>query len=90
MDINDSVSNWNINDWNVMPRVLTTYNSKCLCCKCIEEEMIKVGCLVFCEKCFRQEFQEAWILTGRDYTVSHDSNEYKKWLKVYIDMVNKL
>lgn len=57
------------------------YNSKCVCCGKVEEEMFKVGALVTCNKCYVQEF----IITGviNQKTGEYDSNHsvYKEKLQ---------
>jgi len=73
----------NLNKWfegilklDRMSSLQPFYNSVCLKCGVVEEVMIKVGILVFCKKCCKEEFKT-------NDPVEKEKSLYKKWLKKY-------
>jgi len=62
-----------------LPRDTTVrvwYNTECLKCQTVEKEMISVGSLVMCGKCFEEEF-------NTHDPVKEEREKYLKWLKIY-------
>ena len=64
-------------------KALTIYNSKCLCCSKLQQEMVKIGQMTFCSKCFRQEFVYTGAYDPETQDVSYSSQEYKDWFESY-------
>ncbi len=52
------------------------YNTSCLKCSACEPEMVKVGVLPFCNKCYAEEFKGEAAINPR-------SDLYMKWLEEY-------
>jgi hypothetical protein len=70
-----------------MPKIRFHHNCSCLKCNSIKPEMIALGCMYFCDKCFKQEFLPDLIyISDPNQTfpdsIPNDSN-YQKWLKIY-------
>ena len=61
-----------------MPKIFIYTNTKCVKCHTIEEEMIRVGAIIICHKCFREEFK-----TKDPVTLERDN--YLKWLHIQVD-----
>ena len=59
-----------------MAQARTIYNTKCIKCKIIESEMVLIGPIPFCTKCYINEF-------GDKGTVDSQNEKYKDWLKKY-------
>jgi len=66
-----------------MAQSLYIFNSRCLKDGKVEEEMVKVGPMIFCKKCFTKEFIETEAYDNETGIVPSDSKEYKKWLVKY-------
>jgi hypothetical protein len=62
-----------------MINVLSWWNTECMKCGTVEKEMVKVGALVFCKKCFVSEFKNADPVDRDKNSVR--SKTYDKWLR---------
>ena len=58
------------------PEIRPYTNADCIKCHCTEKHMFKVGAIIFCKKCFREEFKTETPVTNERLT-------YLKWLKKY-------
>jgi len=58
----------------MVDKIRPFYNAKCLRCGKIEEEMVKIGALVFCNEC-------SDYLFSTDDPVRQERDEYLKWLQ---------
>jgi hypothetical protein len=54
------------------------YNTGCICCKTVEEKMIKVGPMVFCYLCFERQFKTNDPINKERATYSVWLNRYKE------------
>ena len=59
------------------------HNVFCLKCKEVEFKMVKIGPMIFCTICFRQEFGSINELNISSADYDTKSTSYKKWLKKY-------
>lgn len=55
------------------------HNATCLKCGAIAKEMIRIGCIVMCNKCCTEEFKHPFPIESgtKDYEV------YRKWVDKY-------
>lgn len=53
-------------------------NASCVKCDKVEKYMVRVGAIVFCTKCCKEEF-------GTEDPVRLEKDVYRKWLKVWYD-----
>lgn len=53
------------------------FNTPCLACRALEHEMIRLGALIFCWKCFQINFLVLMFFNPEEF----DEN-YTKWLEV--------
>jgi hypothetical protein len=82
--MNEKKSNNNLSDWidilqktgEDRPQIHYHNNVECLKCNTLEVTMIRTGCLIFCEKCFKEEFKT-------DKPITDERDTYQKWLKIY-------
>jgi hypothetical protein len=73
-----------------MAQVKSYRNASCLKCKKVEKEMVAIGPMIFCPKCFDEEFKDVMTdsLGGKFsspalcYWVDSQS-KYFDWLKKY-------
>ena len=57
--------------------IYIVYNRKCIKCNAVNETMILVGCICFCDKCCLEVF-------GKDEnSVKNQKELYSEWLKIY-------
>ncbi len=49
------------------------HNASCIKCDALHKEMIRVGAIIFCEKCIKEEFKS-------DDPVRLERAKYLKWL----------
>ena len=56
-------------------------NSCCVKCDKIEKEMIRTGSVIFCIKCFFEEFETTDPVTD-------ERDKYRKWLRVYMEKID--
>ncbi len=71
-----------------MIKVANIYNSQCLKCDNLEKEMVKIGPITFCHKCFKEEFVDSGVYNTKTGEITTNSQEYQDWLesyKTYID-----
>jgi hypothetical protein len=61
---------------SAFPKISTYHNASCLKCNSVFEEMIRVGCLIFCTNC-------AYSIFKTENPVKEEPEEYKKWLEIY-------
>jgi hypothetical protein len=52
------------------------YNSNCSKCGVTESQMVRLGPMIFCNKCYEEEF-------GLEYDIDTSSEIYKKWITEY-------
>lgn len=55
------------------------FNSSCIKCKAVHEEMVRIGAFIMCEACWKTEFNVDVIPTGSKLY----EETYHKWLKIY-------
>ncbi len=73
-----------------MAKVASIYNSQCLKCDILKKEMIKVGPMVFCPKCFEDEFVQNGSYNTKTGEINTKNKDYQAWLEVYIKFVEKI
>lgn len=68
-----------------MARITNYHNASCLCCGTTNKDMISVGPMVFCNRCYRYEFTKKEIVVSGDFACTIDSKckEYVYWLNKY-------
>ena len=60
------------------------YNYACLKCDAIDDEMTKVGPMVFCNNCFKVEFVDTDEWTQeKGWEIDPKGETYKDWLVSY-------
>ncbi|MHA1469078.1 MAG: hypothetical protein ACTSSP_00805 [Candidatus Asgardarchaeia archaeon] len=64
-------------------RARTIYNSKCLCCSDMQHEMVKIGQMTFCPKCFKKEFVDTGAYNIKTHEVLYNSPAYQDWFESY-------
>jgi hypothetical protein len=52
------------------------HNASCIKCDALHKEMIRVGAIIFCEKCIKEEFKS-------DDPVRLEREKYLKWLHIW-------
>lgn len=58
------------------------YNTECLKCNNVFKYMVRVGVLVFCDNCFKEEFKSS-------DPVREEREKYKHWLHFQTEKVNQ-
>jgi len=66
-----------------MAKALIFHNSTCLNCHKCEQNMIKVGPMVFCNDCWNSELVQKGMKVDENGDVNPFSKLYKKWIKKY-------
>jgi hypothetical protein len=66
-------------------RVNSFYNEKCISCHAVDETMVKVGPVPFCDRCFRIAFVNQRLVIP-DNLVDSDSGVYRKWLEEFLKL----
>lgn len=69
-----------------MTKALVYYNSKCLCCGKVEEVMVKVGPMVFCNDCFKTELVDKGVKVDTNGDVNPFGKIYKEWITKYKEL----
>lgn len=59
-------------------RILSIDNFSCVACSAVNHQMVRVGSLVFCKKCF----EEIWLMDGQLTSLEDQTNLYKHWMGV--------
>lgn len=58
-----------------MNRTYIHNNASCLKCHVVEKEMVRVGVIIFCKKCYEEEFSTL-------DPVKEEREKYLEWLKI--------
>jgi hypothetical protein len=71
-----------------MPEARIYHNAKCLKCEKVEEDMVILGPMIFCESCFLNEFYPNYMKhLGKALEtfniIDTKSEIYKKWIRIY-------
>ena len=66
-----------------MIKTSIVYNPKCFKCEVIKEEMVRVGPIVFCFDCLKEEFGKGKATFSKRGEISSDSEVYKSWMDRY-------
>jgi len=58
-----------------MSSVAVCYNNDCLKCGGVDLKMVRIATLIFCEKCFPEEFHT-------EDPVNQEKDTYLKWIEI--------
>jgi len=71
-----------------MPRVLSFNNCACLKCSSVMKEMIRVGAMIFCHRCYEEEFGDITVESKIGGLSVAGGGKYSYWLKKYNEEVS--
>jgi len=72
-----------------MAIVSTVYNISCISCSKLQHEMVKVGPMIFCPKCFNMEFVNTGSYSIGTHNIDRENENYQDWLNVYKKLIDR-